>query len=124
MAFLDKRPDVISWSNEELIIPYRSPLDGRLHRYFPDFVFKVRRSNGAIEQYIVEIKPHKETIQPARKSRITKRYLTEVAKYAVNHAKWEACRAYCDKHGYKFMTVTEYDLGQLGILEMKKRPNK
>ena len=34
MGTLDKHPDVLKWGSEEIIIPYRSPIDGRVHRYF------------------------------------------------------------------------------------------
>jgi hypothetical protein len=40
MRYLDVHPDVIEWGSEELIVPYRSPIDGRMHRYFPDFLVK------------------------------------------------------------------------------------
>ena len=42
MDFLDRNPDIISWASEELIIPYKSPADGKWHRYFPDFLVKVK----------------------------------------------------------------------------------
>ena len=37
MRYLDKHPHVTRWNSEEIIIPYRSPIDGKMHRYFPDF---------------------------------------------------------------------------------------
>ena len=40
MSFLDNNTNVLEWSSEEHIIPYRSPLDGKVHRYFPDFFVK------------------------------------------------------------------------------------
>ena len=36
MVYLDQHPEVISWGSEEIIIPYKSPIDNRYHRYFVD----------------------------------------------------------------------------------------
>ena len=40
MKYLDRQPEVVRWSSEEIIIPYKSPIDGKWHRYFPDFWVK------------------------------------------------------------------------------------
>ena len=37
MVYLDTNPDITEWGSEEIVIPYVSPLDGKRHRYFPDF---------------------------------------------------------------------------------------
>ena len=37
MRHLDNDTNIIEWSSEEIIIPYRSPLDNKIHRYYPDF---------------------------------------------------------------------------------------
>ena len=55
MVYLDSHPDVLSWGSEEVIIPYRSPIDNKVHRYFPDFVVKKRNPAGIIETLLVEI---------------------------------------------------------------------
>ena len=49
---------------EVIIIPYRSPVDGKVHRYFPDFYIKVTESMGYTKKYIIEIKPKKQTAPP------------------------------------------------------------
>ena len=36
--WMDSHPDVIRWQSEEVIDTYRSPIDGRVHRYFPDLI--------------------------------------------------------------------------------------
>ena len=71
MYWLDKNPDVVSWGSEELIIPYKSPLDNRIHRYFPDFVVKVRNKDGNLKTTLIEVKPKKQTIEPEKKKRVT-----------------------------------------------------
>jgi len=48
MNWLDKNPDIISWASEEMIVPYISPVDGKWHRYFPDFLVKVRTKDGVV----------------------------------------------------------------------------
>ena len=32
----DSNPNVLEWTSESICIPYTSPLDGRVHRYFVD----------------------------------------------------------------------------------------
>jgi hypothetical protein len=64
MDWLDRNDDVISWASEELIIPYISPHDNRYHRYFPDFLVKVKTRNGQHKTMLIEIKPKKQTIPP------------------------------------------------------------
>jgi hypothetical protein len=121
MDCLDRKPDVLSWSSEEMTIPYISPVDGRYHRYFPDFLVKLRTSDGKLKTLMVEIKPKKESKPPERKNRVTKQYINEVSKWGVNRAKWKAAIEYCKDRkwefivltsdtGAKFETLTENDL--------------
>ena len=37
MLWCDQTPSVQEWGSEEIIIPYTSPVDGKRHRYYPDF---------------------------------------------------------------------------------------
>lgn len=46
MKWCDMRPDVLEWQSEEFFIPYKHPIDGKMHRYFPDFYVKVRTKKG------------------------------------------------------------------------------
>lgn len=111
MSYIDTHPDILEWQSEELIIPYRSPIDGLVHRYFPDFVIKKRSANGKIETVIVEIKPRSQTVPPTPSKKKTKQYLYEVHTWAINDAKWKAARAYCEKKGWRFQIMTENELG-------------
>ena len=111
MKYLDENVNVLLWSSEEIAIPYRSPVDNRVHRYFPDFKITVRSTSGEIKTYLVEVKPLKQIQEPEKKKRITKAYITEVATWGVNSAKWEAARSFCKNKGWEFMLVTEKDLG-------------
>lgn len=111
MRYLDAHRDVLEWSSEEFSIPYRSPVDGKLHRYFPDFKVKKKNPEGVVEVVVVEIKPAKETKPPAVQAKKTKQYLKEVYTWGVNSAKWKAARAFCEDRKWKFMIMTERDLG-------------
>lgn len=114
MGKLDQHPDVLQWSSEEIIIPYRSPIDNRIHRYFVDFYVKKRNaSDGRVVECLIEVKPKAQTKPPVvmQTGKPTKRYITEVHTWGVNSAKWAAARAYCADRGWEFMIFTEHELG-------------
>ena len=110
MKYLDDNSSVIWWASEELPIPYRSPIDNRIHRYFPDFIIKVKRKDGLVMTYILEVKPESQTKMPTQKRR-TKRFIQEAATYAINQEKWRAADIFCKEHGWQFKILTENDLG-------------
>lgn len=115
MMHLDSHPDVLEWASEEIIIPYRSPLDGKIHRYFPDFYVKKKNANGIIEKVLIEVKPAAQVkppmIQETKTRKPSKKYINEVATYAVNQAKWKAAENYCLDRQWRFMIMTEKELG-------------
>jgi hypothetical protein len=111
MVYCDMKENVLEWSSEEKCIPYRSPVDGKVHRYFPDFIIKVKENDGTIKRYMIEIKPKKQTIPPAKPKRQTKRYISEVYEYAKNQAKWKAAEEFCKDRLWEFKVFTEDDLG-------------
>ena len=109
MDRFDKDPNVLSWASEELIVPYISPIDGRYHRYFPDFLVKIRTKDGTMRTFLVEVKPLKQSRPPEKKSRITKKYITEVATWGVNQAKWKAAIEYCADRKWQFIVMASVD---------------
>jgi hypothetical protein len=111
MKYCDTNENILEWFSEEIAVPYRSPIDNKIHRYFPDFYIKVKESNGQIKKYIIEIKPKKQTIEPQVQKRKTKGYIYEVYEYAKNQAKWKAAEEFCKDRGYEFKVLTEDDLG-------------
>jgi len=111
MDWLDKNPDVVSWASEEIIVPYKSPVDGRWHRYFPDFLVKTRTKDGKLKTTMIEVKPEKQTKQPSPQKRVTKRYIQEVTTWGVNEAKWAAATEFCLDRSWEFKIVTEKHLG-------------
>ena len=110
MIYCDTNEKILEWGSEEFIVPYRSPVDNRYHRYFPDFYIKVKDKNGKIKNMIIEIKPYKQCIEPKVQKRKTKGYIYEVVEYAKNQAKWEAAREWCLDRGYEFKVLTENEL--------------
>ena len=109
--YCDLNESVISWGSEEFWIPYLSPVDNRVHRYFPDFIMKVRESSGQVKTYVIEVKPGKQTVPPKKPKRQTKSYLYECKTYAVNQAKWKAAVEFCKDHMIEFKIITEKELG-------------
>lgn len=110
MKYCDTNENILEWFSEEIAVPYRSPIDNKIHRYFPDFYIKVKESNGSIKKYIIEIKPKKQTVEPQVQKRKTKGYIYEVYEYAKNQAKWKAAEEWCADRGYEFKILTEDDL--------------
>jgi hypothetical protein len=113
MHHFDKADWCVSWSSEETAIPYMSPVDGRYHRYFPDFIIKVRTKDGILKTWMVEVKQKKHTQPPEKQKRVTKRYITEVTTWGVNQAKWQQAREYCADRGWDFVIITEDHLPNL-----------
>ena len=111
MVYCDKNENILEWGSEEVVVPYRSPVDNRYHRYFPDFYIKYKDNNGKIKKSIIEIKPYKQCIEPKVQKRKTKGYIYEVMEYAKNQAKWEAAKEWCLDRGYEFKVLTENELG-------------
>lgn len=111
MVSFDENPNIIEWQSEEIAIPYISPVDGRYHRYFPDFIVKTRQKDGTVKTLMLEVKPMKETVEPKKQKRITKKYITEVTTWGRNKSKWDAAREYCLDHGWEFRLITEKELG-------------
>ena len=111
MVYFDQNPNIIKWCSEEVIIPYKSPIDGRYHRYFPDFLIQVKNKHDAVETYLIEVKPYKETHEPKKRQRVTKNYLYEVKTWGINSAKWKAAEEFCADRKWKFMILTEKELG-------------
>lgn len=117
--YMDKHPYVIEWASEEFFIPYISPVDKKMHRYFPDvYVVLKNPKDETLKTLIIEVKPYKQVIPPdpskknaTKTGRTSTRYLREVKTYAVNDAKWKAAREYCADRGWQFEIFTEKELG-------------
>ena len=111
MVYCDLNENILEWGSEEIALPYRSPIDNKIHRYYPDFYIKVRESNGRIKKYIIEIKPKKQCVEPKVQKKKTKSYIYEVYEFARNQAKWKAAREFCADRMWEFKVLTEDELG-------------
>ena len=110
--FLDLKPFIIEWSSESCIIPYIKPTDGKMHRYFPDFFCKFKNPDGSLTTYLLEYKPYKQTIEPVKSNKKSfNTVIRESVDRSVNKAKWQACKEFCKQKNWKFMIITEKDLG-------------
>lgn len=110
MNWCDISDSVLQWGSEEVVIPYISPLDNKVHRYFVDFFVKVNSKNK-VRYCLVEVKPFRFTQEPKIPKRKTKRFLNEVKQWGVNLSKWEAAKEFCLDRNWEFMIITEKELG-------------
>ena len=111
MIHFDNNSNILEWQSEEFFVPYRSPIDGKLHRYFPDFWIKMKNREGQVEVRLIEVKPYHQTQEPKKQTRKTKKYINEVKTYGINIYKWKAAREYCADRGWTFQILTERELG-------------
>lgn len=111
MKWCDMNPSILEWGSETVIVPYISPLDRSIHRYFVDFYIKVKDKQSQIKKYLVEIKPERFTKPPEIPKKKTKKFIDEVFQYSVNDAKWKAAFEYCKDRNMEFVILTEKDLG-------------
>ena len=108
MVYCDKIDAIIEWGSEEVIVPYLSPMDGKMHRYFPDFYMKVRQADGSTKKFIIEVKPKSQCKQPVKNpKRRTTKWFNEVKTFAINQAKWKSAREFCEDKGMEFKIFTE-----------------
>jgi hypothetical protein len=109
--YLDNNPNVLSWSSESVVVPYVSPADGNIHRYFVDLVAKLQSKDGTIKKLLIEIKPEKQTKPPVESNKKKQKTLIyEKYQWAINQAKWNAARKWCQTKGYTFIIMNEKHL--------------
>ena len=108
MVYCDRNDNIIEWGSEEVIVPYRSPWDGKMHRYFPDFYMKVKQTNGKHKKFIIEVKPKAQCKEPNKTpKRKTRKWYKEVQTWGINQAKWKSATDYCENRGMEFKILTE-----------------
>lgn len=118
MQWMDNRSAVLRWGSEENVIPYLSPVDNKVHKYFPDFFIEYRDADGNILREIVEVKPLHETDEEHAKHQRSKDAVV------VNTAKWKAAAIWCEQRGMKFRVITEKSIFYQGKPKEKKRRKK
>lgn len=107
MKWLDETAAIKKWASEELAIPYYSPKDGSIHRYYCDFLIEYVTKDGQQKKALLEVKPEKETQPPKGGKNYQQRAMT----YAVNQSKWRAATAFAQNNGMEFLVLTEHHLG-------------
>lgn len=111
MNYCDRNENILKWSSEEIHIPYISPIDNRVHRYYPDFFIKYKDSDGHIKESLIEIKPKRQVKEPKIGKKVSQKQLYEMKEYAKNQAKWKAAEEFCLDRRWKFQILTEDNLG-------------
>lgn len=111
--YMDTNENIAAWGSECVVVPYTSPKDGQIHRYYPDIFCRVKTQDG-LKDFMLEIKPMAQS-QPAKKpKRNTLKALQQFNEgnetYLVNRAKWEACARWCRERNITFRVVTENEL--------------
>jgi len=134
----DSSPSIIRWSSEPIRIPYydrvskleeckklgldpNNPKNWITKFYNTDFWVQVKKADGAIEKWFVEIKPgHKlgKPKQPEKNAplREIKRYNNAVKEYLINEAKFAAISEWAKRNGAFFYIFTEDQLRKFGIV--------
>ena len=108
MKYCDTTKAVIEWGSEEISIPYYSPIDGEMHRYYPDFYMKVRQKDRSIKKFIIEVKPKKDLKAPnSNPKRRTRQWFMSCKTFIVNKAKFRYAEEYCTNNGLEFKILTE-----------------
>ena len=109
--YLDNNPNVITWGSESVIIPYQSPADGKLHRYYVDLVALLKSKDGTTKKLLIEVKPEKQTRPPTiSANKKQKTILYENYQWVINQAKWEAAKKWCQTKNYLFIILNEKHL--------------
>ena len=106
MLYCDRNTDILQWASEEMYVPYLSPIDKRIHKYYPDFIIKTSDNR----KIMIEVKPAIQCRPPKPRSRKTKRYLQEQLTFIKNISKWKSAKEYCSDNGLEFVIMTEKEL--------------
>lgn len=105
MEYFDNNPGILSWASEPFFIRYISPVDGKLHKYYPDFYVTVQSPDGEVHRELIEVKPASQT--RASRARKTIQRTNDERVLAVNKAKWQAAAQWCQVNGVIFRLLTD-----------------
>ena len=111
----DTNPKVVRWNFESVHIPYHCSYKNTTRKYIMDFWIKFDTG----QEYLVEIKPEKQTKEPVKPKRLTTKskqnYLYESYLWHNNKQKWRAAVKFAEKRNMKFVVMHEDKLKKLGI---------
>ena len=119
MQWADRNSNILQWSSESLIVPYKDPTridpnSGKptIHKYIVDFNVVVKQKDGSIRKFLVEVKPASQTKAPKKTKRTTEAsYQEKLRTYVKNCAKWKAATIVAKQRGWSFILITEKELG-------------
>jgi hypothetical protein len=106
--FCDENPAVMEWASEAIAIKYRHPITGKVTNYIPDIFLRYQDQRGQVHTEIIEIKPRKQSMIEGKMSERDRMVV------AINHAKWSAARAWCQRANIEFRVLTEDSLFHRG----------
>lgn len=106
LKFIDRSDNIIKYSSEEVKIPYYSPLDKKMHNYYPDLIIETKDN----KIFMIEIKPFSQTMPPKKPKRMSKNYAIACETYITNRCKWDAAEKFCLEKNWKFKILTEKEI--------------
>jgi len=123
--YCDNNQNILYWGSETERIPYYDAgRNNKLRTYITDFKMAVRNREGTIDKYIVEIKPSTQiphldekgnVLLPPLPKRKGKRAIENWENYCqtliTNNSKFQAARLWCQNRGFKFLVISEKELG-------------
>jgi hypothetical protein len=109
--FCDNNPNVVRWGSENIVVPYVSKIDGKVHKYYVDNYVEILEGKEIVK-YLIEIKPEKQTRKPEpKRGKKKSSLLYEQTQWIINaEGKWPAAEKYCKARGWKFLILTEKHL--------------
>lgn len=132
MVWLDMKEEIFQWGAECIEIPYQmthfenGDSTIKTHRYYPDFFYRMRNSQGVLREVVMEVKPMKEykMVQDLNEGRLAvpekgmkklKGFEYDLKMAYKNKQKWETMIKWCEKKGYDFIIITEEHLKKFNV---------
>jgi hypothetical protein len=110
MLWCDKTDTIQKWSSESIVIPYYDSIQRKNRKYYIDNYVEILEGD-ILKKYLVEIKPHKQTLAPIiSKGKKKSNILYEQLQYKNNQDKWLFAKEFAKKNGVEFIIITEKEL--------------
>lgn len=107
IQWCERSTNITHWGSECIAIDYVNPVDGKHHKYYPDFLLEM--ADGTL--MLVEIKSHNQTVAPDIDAQDISNY--QYREYVRNLAKWSAAEEFCKNNGIVFKIFTEKTISRL-----------
>lgn len=110
MLWCDKTDNILRWSSETIAIPYYDSVMRKNRKYYIDNFVEIMEGT-ILKRYLVEIKPHKQTLEPkSSRGKSKTNLLYEKVMFQNNTDKWKYAKEFAKKHGMEFIIITEKEL--------------